>query len=219
MPTHLATCEQCGIKFAIPRCSQNEIEMLYKKGGYWKKYTENIFTPSEAPGEFIQSAIRWRFILQHTGNSLFDILDVGAGYGFLGQAVYRTARERLHSYTVVEKDAYFLNSLKRTWSREFSDINFKAYSDLRKVEGEFNLIALSHILEHLTNPFDYLKLVQNLLTKNGTLFIEVPFLDYQFKNDLFPHLLFFDPISLRLLCERAGFNVLTVQSFGALIAK
>ena len=89
MPTHITTCDQCGIKFAVPMSSQNEIELLYERGGYWKKYTEDIFTPTKAPGQFIQSAIRWRFILQYSEDYLFDILDIGAGYGFLGQAAFR----------------------------------------------------------------------------------------------------------------------------------
>ena len=100
------------------------------------------------------------------------------------------------------------------WNQTFSDIKFDVHSDLTNVEGKFNLIVLSHILEHLTNPFEYLKLIHRLLVKNGTLFIEIPFLDNLFKVDVFPHLLFFDPNSLRKLCERAGFDVLTVQSFG-----
>jgi len=214
MPTHITTCDQCGIKFAVPMSSQNEIELLYERGGYWKKYTEDIFTPTKAPGQFIQSAIRWRFILQYSGDCLFDILDIGAGYGFLGQTAFRKTRERLQSYAVVEKDEYFLNSLRWTWNQKFSDIKFSAYSDLTNVEGKFNLIVLSHILEHLSNPFEYLKLIHNLLVRNGNLYIEVPFLDNQFKNDMFPHLIFFDIDSLRDLCERAGYKVVTVQSFG-----
>ena len=214
MPTHIATCNQCGIQFAIPRCLPNEIDLLYERGGYWKKYSENIFTLQKAPGQFIQSSIRWGFIAQYSEDQLFDILDIGAGYGFLGQAAYRLHRQRLHSYTVVEKDAYFLKSLQMTWNSKFSDIKFNAYSDLTSVKGKFNIIVLSHVLEHVVNPIDYLKLVNNLLVENGILYIEVPFLDYQYKGDFFPHLLFFKPQSLQNLCDNVGFRVMDVQSFG-----
>ena len=214
MPTHIATCNQCEIKFAIPRCSPNEIDLLYKKGGYWKKYSENIFTLQNAPGQFMQSSVRWRFIVQYSDNQLFDVLDVGAGYGFIGQAAYHLHRQRLRSYTVVEKDAFFLKSLKMTWNHKFPDIKFQAYSDLSDVEGKFNIIILSHVLEHVVNPIDYLKLVRNLLVNNGILYIEVPFLDYQYKGDLFPHLLFFKPQSLQNLCGHVGYKIVDIQSFG-----
>ena len=101
-----------------------------------------------------------------------------------------------------------------TWNSKFSDIKFNAYSDLTNVEGKFNIIVLSHVLEHVVNPIDYLKLVNNLLVKNGILYIEVPFLDYQYKGEFFPHLLFFKPQSLQNLCDNVGFRVIDVQSFG-----
>jgi SAM-dependent methyltransferase len=214
MPTHIVTCNQCEIKFAIPRFSPTEIDQLYKKGGFWKTHSKNIFTAQKAPGQFMQSSIRWRYIIQNSENKVFDILDVGAGYGFIGQAAYHTPRRRLNSYTVVEKDEYFLESLQMTWDQNFPQIKFKAYSDLTHVEGKFNIIVLSHVLEHVVNPRDYLRQVNNLLDRKGILYIEVPFLDYQYKGDFFPHLLFFDPQSLRNLCESSGFRVISVRSFG-----
>ena len=214
MPTHIATCNQCQIKFAIPRCSPTEINQLYKKGGFWKTHSKNIFTVQKAPGQFMQSSIRWQYIVQNSENKVFDILDIGAGYGFIGQAAYHTHKGRLNSYTVVEKDEYFLESLQMTWDQDFPQIKFKAYSDLTLVEDKFNIIILSHVLEHVVNPRDYLRQVNNLLDKKGILYLEVPFLDYQYKGEFFPHLLFFDPQSLQNLCESSGFRVTSVQSFG-----
>jgi SAM-dependent methyltransferase len=46
--------------------------------------------------------------------------------------------------------------------------------DLQSVSGTFDLIILSHVLEHLQHPVIALRLLASKLAKNGMLFIEVP---------------------------------------------
>ena len=43
-----------------------------------------------------------------------------------------------------------------------------------EIVGRFDLIWISHVFEHLVKPLDLLKRLQNHLTSNGVIFIEVP---------------------------------------------
>jgi 2-polyprenyl-3-methyl-5-hydroxy-6-metoxy-1,4-benzoquinol methylase len=46
-----------------------------------------------------------------------------------------------------------------------------------KSNEKFDLIILSHVLEHLLNPSVFLKKIKSILSDNGILYIEVPSLE------------------------------------------
>lgn len=96
--------------------------------------------------------------------------------------------------------------------------------------GEFDVIHMNHVLEHMPDPLDHLRAMRRLLRPDGLLVVEVP---QQFDNDLdrlkrllrlggkqarldafsLHHTCFFSPSSLRGLLERAGFRVLRLRTF------
>lgn len=80
---------------------------------------------------------------------------------------------------------------------------------------KFDLIILSHVLEHIVDPLPFLKKLSEHLTENGTIYIEVPSLnqvctiDYDYDLMLYwqnAHTIHFTILSLRLLLKRAGFH-------------
>lgn len=82
-------------------------------------------------------------------------------------------------------------------------------------EAEFDLIVLSHVLEHIAEPRPFLGLVRSRLAVGGYLFIEVPNQDYRHKSHLGTHLLSFSPeVLARLVGEAPGLRVLDVQTVG-----
>ena len=71
-------------------------------------------------------------------------------------------------------------------------------------EGRFDLVVMSHVLEHLPDPVSYLgHLRESLLTPGGSLLIEVPNL---YSHDSFEvaHLLAFSPHTLGEVLRKAG---------------
>ena len=73
---------------------------------------------------------------------------------------------------------------------------------------------LSHILEHLQNTSSLLKSAKSLLSPKGLLFVDVPNQDYLFKNDVFPHNIFFSLASLKFLLEKEQLEIVSIGIWG-----
>lgn len=76
--------------------------------------------------------------------------------------------------------------------------------------GSFDLIRLSHVLEHMREPITSLKVLREWLTDDGVLTIEVPDIArdarYRMRGQLFHfgHIYNFNPVTLRHTAARAG---------------
>ena len=81
----------------------------------------------------------------------------------------------------------------------------------------FSVIILSHVLEHVTNPVEFLNSFAYKLNVGGHMFIEVPCLDWKHKNLDEPHLLFFDKPSVNRLLERIQLKKIKLAYYGILI--
>jgi 2-polyprenyl-3-methyl-5-hydroxy-6-metoxy-1,4-benzoquinol methylase len=81
----------------------------------------------------------------------------------------------------------------------------------------FDLIWMSHVLEHIVEPIDFLKKIQNNLKKNSIFFIEVPNCDYEpmLKSSIEknPHLFHFTKKSLSKLVESIGYEIISCNVF------
>jgi len=77
-----------------------------------------------------------------------------------------------------------------------------------------DLIVMSHVLEHVTNPIKFLSDATQCLRKGGALFIEVPCRDYEHKSQDEPHLLFFDKEPMQGLLGQLGFNNISLSYHG-----
>lgn len=83
-------------------------------------------------------------------------------------------------------------------------------SAIPRPDGFFDCVVCNAVLEHVDNPADVLKEFHRVLTPGGHLYLTVPFMqpehldptDYQrYTRD-----------GLRLMAERAGFTVITVEA-------
>jgi hypothetical protein len=97
-------------------------------------------------------------------------------------------------------------------------------SDARgfRTDHQFDVVAALHVLEHFSDPYDFLDAIRRNLTDNGVVLIEVPnyaslsrvatgrrwncFVSY--------HALQLTPSSMVTLLKRAGFEVLSLESVG-----
>ena len=81
-------------------------------------------------------------------------------------------------------------------------------------EENFDMIVMSHVLEHSNNPILFIKEFITKLKCGGMLFIEVPCRDWEHKNSEEPHLLFFYKNPMIQLLENLGFEMIQVGYFG-----
>ena len=97
-----------------------------------------------------------------------------------------------------------------------------------KVCGQYDLITMFHLLEHLTAPVLFLSRLKALLKKGGTLVVELPNVDNimmaaspQF-NDFFyfrDHVAYYTPQQFVTVLEKSGFEVISDLSAPGFVKK
>ncbi len=76
--------------------------------------------------------------------------------------------------------------------------------------GQFDLIRLSHVLEHMRDPVRSLNVLRDWLSDDGVLYIEVPNIDQEAANKMrgkifhYGHIFNFSPSTLRMTALMAG---------------
>jgi SAM-dependent methyltransferase len=108
------------------------------------------------------------------------------------------------------------------WSLMGTELNDKYASEVRGIRGveslqvggphlvpgEFDLITMVHVLEHVPDPIGFLRGLLGKLRTDGLLMIEVPnFLRNPFDLLIADHCTHYTEGSLRMVVEKAGFQV------------
>jgi len=210
-------CPGCGTGIAFPSLTDGQLDQLYEGGDYWQDKDLKVFSPKSHPGAYVNALARWEFVktsLRLPQGSALSVLDIGGGHGFFGAAIARDRSVRLEKYTIVEKDKFFQQSLALTWRQLYPQVDFAVHSDISQAAGQYCLVVLSHVLEHVNDPQGMLKIASGKLEAGGHVLTDVPYQDFLFKKDVFPHILFFKPENIALLYQRAGFEPVAVGCFG-----
>jgi len=178
------SCESCSLRYLDPMPGEEELYAYNKT--YWNKWPSNPMFKFQAKSraEFIR-----RYVSPH------KVLDVGSGR----QSMFDYFPGK---YSCVEPDISIWGTIK-CHGVGYSIQDFNA--------EKFDLVIMSHVLEHIPNPLEYLKKVRKF---GGHLFIEVPNGDDEFKANTYPHVLFFNEKSLWIMLQKAGFKVLSIATCG-----
>ena len=96
--------------------------------------------------------------------------DVGCGYGYLTMALNSLG----HKFIGIEISDYVVNKCKELYGGGF----YKA--DIRKLEVDkpVDLIIGLEVIEHLSEPLDFMKAAQRLLNEKGSILVTTPDRDY-----------------------------------------
>ncbi len=134
------------------------------------------------------------------------LLDVGCGNGALLRAFSCFAPN--WSLSGIEK-----NDMHKSNVEALENVDsFYTCSPL-EVTGNFNIISLIHVLEHIPNPLEFLKNLFHKLIPDGILLIEVP--DYsQNPVDLLicDHCFHFTLKTLSFLLHQSGYEILSART-------
>ena len=199
----LITCANCSCKSIYPMISNENLEKYNKN--YWKEVQSN--SKESRKLLYAQTISRVEYLNKNLKDiSKLQILDVGAGQGFIFD-VLKLKNDNL-KYSVVEIDKNIHNELSQKGIRNI-------YSSWKEIKNyKFDLIILSHVIEHFREPVLYLREIKKLLKKEGCIFIEVPNRDDTHKVCLESHLLVFNEKSLRRLIKEIGMQIIEFRSVG-----
>jgi len=109
------------------------------------------------------------------------ILDFGCGSGFIGER-FRNAGIDFNHFVCLDNSQEMLNNARQELGK-FS--NFSFASDLKEVNGKFDIITVSSVFHHFYDPSKVVKTVDNLLNKDGLIFGSHEPNKLAFRNRLF----------------------------------
>ena len=165
IPCPVSSCRQCGLLLANPRLT----EKAY--GEFYRSYYRRLYMGWSPGMLFNDQRMRgWNLLqwLRNQGESLGTgdlVLEIGAGAGGILSA-FRDSGCRVAG---CDFDAAFL-----AHGRQQGVELFEGGSSTLPYKGQARLVLMNHVFEHTFRPLEELATIQELLRKDGRLFIEVP---------------------------------------------
>ena len=176
--TKYTACDECGLVFMNPRPSEEEVAAFYSSS-YWseRRPLEASIRKQRRFGEHITKFIATNIgaVCQKKLVDLSSVLEVGASFG----ATLDTVKNRILEEGGNPKTFAIEPSIEaRTAGKSNYDSITVIGSRLEELKNvndmRFDLIILSHVLEHLSDPVEALKILGSVLSPDGILFVEVP---------------------------------------------
>ena len=203
-------CLKCGFLQQIRNYPIWQLEHIYQNG-----YRDHEFR-----GETIKEAFnRLRSIKNSENENRYiwfamnvihkeadRVLDIGSGIG-VWPAILKDAD---YHVTCVEENSHSIDFIN-------NELGIVCHSGLASVTGKFDTVTLVHVLEHIEEPDNFLKVVKDHLRENGYLFIEIPdpvefdYLDKSHDEFNSCHVAFYDVVNLYKLLERNDFKVTDIR--------
>jgi 2-polyprenyl-3-methyl-5-hydroxy-6-metoxy-1,4-benzoquinol methylase len=193
-------CKSCGLIQGMPRMSQKACQWFYSSDFYRKLYDSNLMGFTEQA--IIQyakqdSATRFNFVKSISGyDSIKSVLEIGCAGGW-NLLPYHTDGKTVMGFDL---------------GPNFVSVGKKLGMDLRvgsieqiPIEAKFDLIVLSHVVEHLPNPPSVIQSLKKHLSESGRMYIEVPNMDHFGMGQLqSAHLYYFTPRTLVAYMAQVG---------------
>lgn len=210
----IATCGRCGLTQLHPPPAAEVLESLYADGYFHGEggsgYQDYAGQRQEYRATFREEVARLAACVAPGAR----VLDVGCGYGyFLDQA----AAAGYDAYGLDASGAAVEKAREVAPGRVFEG-TLESCPELG--DRVFDAVFASHVLEHVLEPVGFLRAIRERLVPGGCLVVLTPNVRsllarlsgrrwVSFK--LPEHVAYYDPASIRYLCEVTGFDVLRVE--------
>lgn len=198
-------------------CYKTEFTHWERLGAYYK--SENYISHTDGNRNWFEKIYqfvkkytirkKWQLIKKLQTNSRLKVLDIGCGTGdFL-----KYAKDSGMLVQGIEPDESARNLCEQKGiavSKSLHEIT----------EGEFNVITLWHVLEHVKDPNVYFEFFKEKLAVNGTLLIAVPnfrsydaqyYKEYWAAWDVPRHLWHFSKKTMKKLGTEHGFDLMHIK--------
>lgn len=203
-------CSNCKLYF-IDEPSQSEIEFLYNSD-FYARNNNIIYKFIDAKMKYARALNRFNYIkkfIKKTDN--LNVLEIGASDGLL-LSIFKKENFNVFGYELNENARK--NALKKY------DIKMKDdfLKDKNIDKNKYNIVIMSHILEHFTNPKYILNSVHNFIEGDDILFIEIPYTpNYKIvsKDEMkiffeTEHTVHFNEKNISLLMKECNFKILDI---------
>lgn len=161
-------CKDCGLIYTNPRMTQDSYNEFYnteyrKLYGGVEKANDLFFTRQKVKGEKIFNFLKSNALID--SNNLL-VLEVGCGAG----GILHFFKSKGNTIKGIDLGAEYINYGKETYNLDLEIGTLENLSLSRKPD----LIIYSHVLEHILDLENELKLIRKYAHENTIVYIEVP---------------------------------------------
>lgn len=213
-PFSVVTCDECGLTYVTPRLdSKALIENVYDEG-YWNSDAakERGYTDYRSDQALYLRTYRRRLkVLRRHFPRPGRVLDVGCAAGYF----LKVMQEESWKVTGLEPSDAIRPHAKELLGQENVRAGLLGEVDLKP--ASFDLITMWDVIEHIPDPVAAVHEVRKLLAPGGKFLIETQNIDSRAAKVLgkrwqhykhAEHIYHFNPKTLGVILERAGFDVL-----------
>lgn len=211
-------CNNCGFVF-MSQVPDNESNSEFYEDLYWKEHHHFDGIIKDYPVTNRQkSMVEW--LKKSLDSSTVKLLEIGCGFGFNLDYLSKNTGFLVQGLEISQ--AGVLNT-EKAFHIKCTHGTLEEY----KADEKFQVVVLSHVLEHFENPPEALRIIHGLLELEGYLWVEVP-------NILAPnpkktmqnwlakeHRSYFSMNKLKGMLEHVGFEVVLEEEahFCRMLAK
>ncbi len=206
LPVNTHLCRVCGVMWTSPRMTEDSLTKFYEED-----YRSIYVGYPQAPDDFFTEQVQHgKFIHEYVSSAIastkgLTVFDVGCGAGgvlvpFQESSWYTFGCDLGGEY------------LQR--GRNAGLVLEKGDASILSKFGSANLVILSHVLEHFSEPFKSLEQIAQLLADDGYIYVELPgiFEIHRSYGDILlflqnAHLYHFTLATLTSLMNKAGFKL------------
>jgi 2-polyprenyl-3-methyl-5-hydroxy-6-metoxy-1,4-benzoquinol methylase len=213
----ITRCARCGLEQTGPQPSPDQLKELYERYYNFGGEADTFYTKIR---EWFLLSSLYKLWLQWDGDISFHLrqgkgrlLDVGCNEG-------RTLS--VYARNGFQAEGLELNELAAAVARQRGFMVFTEPLDKFNPDKVYDVVVLSNVLEHATDPLEMLRDVRRLLRSGGQVWISCPNADSYWRrffgrswiNWHVPfHLWHFTPITLTNLLKQVKFSVTEISTF------
>ncbi|MGE4317339.1 MAG: class I SAM-dependent methyltransferase [Deferribacterales bacterium] len=220
LPFGSLICRDCGLVLTSPSLARESLAEYYEKYYHALNYGHLHMHEQQALFKLGQGKKIFQLLQKFlNGRKTLDVLEIGAG---TGNVLYELKQEAaLHNINVTETATeYSSDCLSECEDKGINAVYGDA--DTMLAAGKtFDIVILSHVFEHLTEPLAETEKLKKLLKPDGLLYIEVPGLmnihaintyNFDFLEYLtHAHIHNFNSVSLQNIMALGGFRPLFIS--------
>ncbi|MGL4595179.1 MAG: class I SAM-dependent methyltransferase [Thermoguttaceae bacterium] len=214
-------CRACRTVAVNPRPSEDLLHKMYANSKVYELWNTKIFPASDAKRREGIYRPRADMLIEYCRKCGISegasFLEVGAGFGSFCDVI----RERNYfgSITAVEPTPQMAKACRALGLNVINDFAENAISGNR-----CDLFCSFEVIEHIYNPFLFLQNACNVLSEHGLIVLSNPnplgfdaaMLGLKLATFDHEHLNYFNPKSMEILLNRAGFEVIEIVTPGRL---